>query len=81
MKNIAKFCLFFSYIFGFATMYANEIYPFFLTREDGTSLEGYFSPPESPSSSIVFAIQGSSCERVLEWHKRLSDQMSLLAWE
>ena len=78
MKNVAKFCLILSCVFGFEKIYSGNTLPFFLLRENGTTLEGYFLPPASSSSPIVFAIQGSSCESSLEWHIKLSEQMGLL---
>ena len=78
MKNIAKFCLILSCIFGSEKTYAGDILPFFLPRENGTTLEGYFLPPATSSSPIVFAIQGSACESSLQWHIDLSEQMGLL---
>jgi hypothetical protein len=57
--------------------FATEIYPFFLERRDGTILEGYFSPPSTSGAPIIFAVQGSSCESVLGWHKGLSDQAGI----
>ena len=76
--NIAKFFVVFSCIFGLEIASTTEIYPFFLQRQDGTVLEGYFSPPSTSSAPIIFAIQGSSCESTLKWHKDLSDQASAL---
>ena len=76
--NVTKFCTVFSCIFGLEMASAAEIYPFFLQRQDGTILEGYFSPPNTSSAPIIFAIQGSSCESTLKWHKDLSDQADAL---
>lgn len=78
IKNITKFCIVLSCIFGFTKMFAVEIYPFFLCRQNGTVLEGYFSPPDTSSLPIIFAIQGSSCESTLKWHESLSDQACAL---
>jgi len=78
MKNIAKFYLSLFCIFGFEVMQASETVPFFLHREDGSFLEGYFLPPENTAAPIVFAIQGSSCESSLKWHEDLSGQMRSL---
>ena len=74
IENINKFCLIFSCIFGFEKICATEIYHFFLQRPDGTVLEGYFSPPGTSCSPIIFAVQGSSCESALKWHMDLCDQ-------
>jgi hypothetical protein len=74
IKNIKKFCLICACIFGFEKVCATEIYPFFLQRSDGTVLEGYYSPPSSSCSPIIFAIQGSSCDSALKWHMDLCDQ-------
>lgn len=78
IKNIAKFCAMLVYVFGIEKACATEIYPFFLQRQDGTVLEGYFSPPSTSSSPIIFAIQGSSCESALTWYVDLCDQISSL---
>jgi len=78
MRNVAKFCLVLSCVFVIEKMYAAEIVPFFLQRQNGTVLEGYFSPPDTSSSPIIFAIQGSSCESAFQWHVDLSDQVSSL---
>jgi len=59
-------------------VFATEVYSFFLEREDGTVLEGYFSPTSTSESPIVLAIQGSSCESMLGWHTSLSAQVSVL---
>lgn len=77
-KKTAKFFLTLTGIFGLTQVFATEIYPFYLERQDGTLLEGYFSPPSTSESPIIFAIQGSSCASTLEWHKRLSDRASTL---
>jgi hypothetical protein len=76
--NIAKFCASFFCIFGLGIASADEIYPFFLQRQDGTILEGYLSPPSTSGSPIIFAIQGSTCESTLNWHKNLCDQANAL---
>lgn len=76
IKNIATFCVILYCIFGFEKTSATEVYPFFLQRHDGSVLEGYFSPPSTNSSPIIFAIQGSTCESALKWHMELSDQAS-----
>ncbi len=57
-------------------MYADKGDPFFLSREDGSVLQGYFLPPSTPYSPIIFAIQGSSCESSFRWYLDLSDQAS-----
>jgi predicted alpha/beta hydrolase len=77
-KNITKFFMTLTGIFGLTQVFATEIYPFYLERQDGTVLEGYFSPPNTTGAPIIFAIQGSSCESTLRWHKNLSDQASAL---
>lgn len=77
-KNVTIFFITFIAIFGFKQICIAEIYPFFLERQDGAILEGYFSPPSTNGSSIIFAIQGSSCESTLQWHKSLSDQARAL---
>ena len=77
-KNITKFFLTLTGIFGLIQASAAEIYPFFLERQDGSVLEGYFSPPSTSGAPIIFAVQGSSCESVLQWHKSLSDKASVL---
>ncbi len=76
--NVAKFCAVFFCIFGLEIASATEIYSFFLQRQDGTILEGYFSPPSTSSSPIIFANQGSSCQSILQWHKDLCDQANSL---
>lgn len=73
-KNITNFFLTLTGIFGLMQASAAEIYPFFLERQDGTVLEGYFSPPSTSGAQIIFAVQGSSCESVLQWHRSLSNQ-------
>jgi len=77
-KKTTKFFLTLTGILGLTQLFATEIYPFYLERQDGTVLEGYFSPPSTSGAPIIFAIQGSSCESVLGWHKSLSDQASAL---
>jgi hypothetical protein len=77
-KNVKIFFLTLTGIFRLTQAFATDIYPFFLQRQDGTVLEGYFSPPGTSDSPIIFAIQGSSCESTLQWHKSLSDQASAL---
>lgn len=77
-KNVKKFFLTLIGIFGLTQASIAEIYPVFLERQDGTILEGYYSPPSTNDSPIIFAIQGSSCESALQWHKSLSDQASNL---
>jgi hypothetical protein len=77
-KNIKFFFLTLTSIFGLTQIFATEIYPFFLQRQDGTVLEGYFSPPSTSDSPIIFAIQGSSCESALKWYMGLCDQASAL---
>ena len=76
--SFAKICAVSFCIFGLEIASATEIYPFFLQRQDGTILDGYFSPPSTSCSPIIFAIQGSSCESTLEWHKNLCDQANAL---
>ena len=78
IRNIAKFCAVFFCIFGLEIVSATEIYPFYLQRQDGTILEGYFSPPNTNCSPIIFAIQGSSSESALYWCKNLCDQTNAL---
>jgi pimeloyl-ACP methyl ester carboxylesterase len=77
-KKTTKFFLTLTGIFGLTQVFATEMYPFYLERQDGTVLEGYFSPPSTSGAPIIFAVQGSSCESVLGWHKSLSDQASAL---
>lgn len=79
-KNLAIFCMIVTAVFGYEKAYTAETYPFFLQRQDGTFLEGYFSPPNQADSPIIFAIQGSSCESVLQWYTDLCDQMSPLGF-
>ena len=78
MSTLAKFCLMLSCIFGLSKICASQPFSFFLPREDGSVLEGYFLPPKDFSSPIVFAIQGSSCESSLQWHVDLSKQLEFL---
>lgn len=77
-KRMTKFFLILTGIFGLTQAFATDIYPFFLERQDGSVLEGYFSPPSTNGAPIIFAIQGSSCESVSEWHKSLSDSANVL---
>ena len=77
-KRMTNLFLTLTGIFGLTQAFATDIYPFFLQRQDGTVLEGYFSPPSTSETPIVFAIQGSSCESILGWHKSLSDQADAL---
>jgi len=65
-------------MFGLQIASATEACSFFLQRQDGTILEGYFSPPSTICSPIIFAIQGSSCESTSNWHKDLSDYAYVL---
>lgn len=65
-------------ILGWIQACAAETHPFYLERQDGTIIEGYFSPPSTHNAPIIFAIQGSSCESALTWHGELSDQASAL---
>ena len=74
LENIAKFCLILSCVFGLEKVHATELFPFFIPRQDGSILEGYFSPPDTSSSPIVFAIQGSSCKSAYQWHMDLCNQ-------
>ena len=77
--GLTKFFLTLTGIFGLTVLtpaFATEMCPLFLQRQDGTVLEGYFSPPSTIEAPIIFAIQGSSCESALEWHRELSDQVS-----
>lgn len=67
-------------ICGLIPAFGTEMYPFFLQRQDGSILEGYFSPPSSENLPIVVAIQGSSSESVLPWHASISDQVSLFGF-
>jgi esterase/lipase len=78
MKNTTKFCLIFSCVFGIQMTHAGEMQPFSLLRQNGTILEGYFSPPDNASSPIVFAMQGSSVESAFQWHADLSTHMNSL---
>ncbi len=78
IKNIASFCVILSCIFACEKVCSTEIHPFFLQRQDGTILEGYFSPPDTSSSPIIYAIQGSSCESALKWHMDLCEQAESL---
>jgi hypothetical protein len=77
-KSITNFFLILTGILGLTQVSAAEIYPFFLERQDGTVLQGYFSPPSSSEAQIIFAIQGSSRESVLQWHRSLSDRANTL---
>ena len=77
-KKTTKFFLTITGIFVLIQELTAEMYPFYLERQDGTILEGYFSPLSTSEAPIIFAIQGSSCERTLQWHKSLSDQVSTL---
>jgi hypothetical protein len=56
-------------------IHANDIAPFFVPCKDGSLLEGYISPPPTPSSPVVMAIQGSSCESVFQWSVDLAEQL------
>lgn len=78
MNTMAKLCLFLSCFVGCEKLLGVEIFPFFMERQDGSVVEGYFSPPDSSSTPIVFAIQGSSCESSQEWHASLSNQLNSL---
>lgn len=78
IKKAARFFVVLSCVFGLKAALAEEIHPFYLERLDGTALEGYFSPPSTPSSPIIFAIQGSCCESALNWHVDLCNRMSSL---
>src|ERR1700722_8959292 len=78
IKNLTIFYAILTAVFGFEKAQAKETYPFFLQRQDGTFLEGYFSPPSQADSPIIFAIQGSSCESVLQWYADLCDRISSL---
>lgn len=71
------FCIL-SFVFGIGNTYAEDTYPFFLYRENGSSLEGYFSPPATTSTPIVIAIQGSSCNSAFEWYTNLSRTLRFL---
>src|SRR5690242_6504530 len=77
-KNLAMFCMIVSAVFGFKKAQTAEIYCFFLQRQDGTVLEGYFLPPNQADSPIIFAIQGSSCDSVLQWYTDLCNQVNPL---
>lgn len=77
-KNIVNLFVILFCFFGVKTIHSNEISPFFLMREDGSVLEGYFSRPENLTSPIVFAIQGSSSESAFQWCLDLSEQTNLL---
>ncbi|MBX9745077.1 MAG: hypothetical protein K2X08_07715 [Chlamydiales bacterium] len=78
LKSLLNHCLFLACLICLNIGNTAEIYPFFLPRDDGTYLEGFYSPPESARTPIVVAIQGSDCQNVLEWHTRLYDQLSTL---
>jgi esterase/lipase len=78
MKNMTKFCLIFSCVFGIQKAHAAEMQPFSLLRQNGTILEGYFSPPDNPSSPIVFAMQGTSVKSAFQWHADLSTPINSL---
>ena len=60
-KTVQFFFIFFC-VFGVEAAYSIEICPFSFSRQDGTFLEGYFSPPDVDSFPILVAIQGSACE-------------------
>ncbi len=75
---VVRFSVVLLSFFGFEKLCAAEIEPFFLQRQDGSVLEGYFSPPETESSPIIFAIQGSSCESSLKLHVGLSNLVNSL---
>jgi len=62
-------------VFIFEKAQTTETYRFFLQRADESFLEGYFSPPAQTDSPIIFAIQGSSCDSVLQWHSELYNQV------
>jgi hypothetical protein len=55
-KSITNFFLTLTGIFVLTQAPAAEIYPFFLERQDGTVLEGYFSPPSTNEAQIIFAV-------------------------
>lgn len=76
MKNMTKFSLIFSCVFGIQKTDAAEMQPFSLLRQNGTVLEGYFLPPDNASSPIVFAMQGSSIESAFQLHADLSTHMN-----
>ena len=78
IKSVTRFCVLLSCIFGCEKASTVEIYPFSLQRQDGTVLEGYFSPPSTSSSPIICAIQGSWCESALKWHMDLCEQVEPL---
>lgn len=78
IKSVTRFLLLATGFFGLNQAFGVDVYPIFLERQDGSILEGYFTPPSDKDSPIVFAIQGSSCESILEWHMGLSDQASAL---
>jgi len=77
-NRVLQFFLTLTTIFGWTQAFATDIYPFFLQRQDGTVLEGYLYPPSTREAPIIFAIQGSSCESVVEWHQSLSNQAASL---
>jgi alpha-beta hydrolase superfamily lysophospholipase len=78
IRSVTKFLLTTTGIFGLIQAFGADVYPFFLERQDGSVLEGYFTPPSNRDLPIVFAIQGSSCESVSQWHLSLSDQANAL---
>src|SRR3990167_6268393 len=83
MKNIAKLFVIFFCVIGCDRMYASEIQPFFLQSnnrsvEEFYGITGYFLPPATSSSPIIFAIQGSSCESVSRWSETLADLVQSL---
>lgn len=78
MKTVTKLFLIFFCAIGILKTYAAETQFFSLLRQNGTALEGYFSPPSELSSPIVFALQGSSCESAFKWHAELSRQVESL---
>lgn len=78
MKALTNFCIIFFCVMGIQKMYAAEMQSFSLLRQNGTVLEGYFLPPSTLSSPIVFALQGSSCESAFSWHTELCKQMESL---
>jgi len=78
MKSITRFLLTTTSFFGLNQAFGADVYPIFLERQDGSILEGYFTPPSDKDSPILFAIQGSSCENILQWHMDLSNQADAL---
>ncbi|MFS8563984.1 MAG: alpha/beta hydrolase [Rhabdochlamydiaceae bacterium] len=69
------FCILFSM---FESVDAGVTHQFCLPRENKSLVEVYFSPPNNPSTPIIVAIQGSSCESAFPWYTHLSRQIQSL---